>query len=209
MSNPRTIHQIVDALIAATEPLGVSVSPDQLAAGYGVVGPYDIDTPVSARITSRPVLYDHTYESFTPSFEGHLGTVLFGLDLIEERKLPSLAYAFEAHGEDGALDLAYVMRFTLRVSELVTDARPAPETMPTKGSRVTVSLAVADDPDEHGQPVVRVSAFSLPKPKRARRATLGAALASVTTPEAKPAKRALAVSGDGHAGDDAGRLVAA
>lgn len=206
MSTPRTIHQIVDALVAATEPLGVPITTDQLAADYGVVGPSDTEAPVSARITSRPVLYDESYESFEPAFDDHLGTLLFALNLIEERELPSLAYAFEKYGEDGALDLAYVMRFTLRVSQLVTERQPAPETMPTKGSRVTVSLAEGAEPDEHGRAVVRVAAFSLPKPKRARRVSLAGALSAS---KAKPAKDALAVSGDGHAGDDAGRLVTA
>ena len=103
--HPRSIEEIVDEIIASTAPLGSSVSADQLAATYGVVGPQDCDHPVIAKVTSTPVdLAD--YDSFEPLFDDHTGTFLFAVNLVEERKLPSLAYAYEAYGTDDGLDRA-------------------------------------------------------------------------------------------------------
>ena len=207
-SQPRSTQEIVDAIIAATAPLGASISADRLAADYGVVGPQDVDQPVLARVTSTPVdLAD--YDSFEPLFDDHTGTFLFSVNLIEERKLPSLAYAFEAYGTDDGLDRAYLSRFTMRVSELLTVAKPQPTGMPVKGMSVTLGLAVASDPDDQGDPVVRVSTFSVPKPKRARHARIADRVKPpVSRTPQRPAREALAVSGDGHAGDDGRRLVA-
>ena len=207
-SHPRSIEEIVDEIIASTTPLGSSVTADQLAASYGVVGPQDCDYPVVAKVTSTPVdLAD--YETFEPLFDDHTGTFLFSVNLVEERKLPSLSYAYAAYGDESGLDRAYLSRFTMRVSELLTVSKPQPGAMPVKGMSVTLGLEIAPEPDDQGDPVVRVSTFSVPKPKAARRARIADRVKPpVSRPAQRPAREALAVSGDGHAGDDGRRLVA-
>ena len=158
----RTVQQIVAEIISNTEPLGVSITEEQLAQEFGIVGPSDVDAPIKAKVTSTPLdLAD--FDGFEPLFDGHVGTLLFGVNLIEERKVALLACAFDAYGNGGGLDRAYVSRFTMRVSELLTVSKPEPLAMPQRGKTVTLGLEVAAQRDESGEPVINVATFSVPR----------------------------------------------
>lgn len=180
---PRTLEQIVTETMETVTPLGVGVTFDRLEARYAVIGANDISGEVErfkAVVTSEPIVYDDRYEKFEPRFPGHVGTVLFAIAAIEERKLDSLELAFEEFGEDGVLDLAYVSKLTMRVEKLLTENQPDPGVMPMKGMEIDILCAIAQEKvdgeftgeaalDELGQKIVNVVKYSVPAPKAARR----------------------------------------
>ena len=157
-----TVQQTVAETINNTTPLGVSITEEKLAQRFRIVGPSDTDAPIKAMVTSTPVdLAD--FDGFEPLFDGHVGTLLFGVNLIEERKLAPLACAFDTYGTEEGLDRAFASRFTMRVSELLTVQRPEPTAMPQKGMAVTLRLEIAAQRDDSGQPVINVATFSVPE----------------------------------------------
>ena len=216
----RTLVDVVEDTLAGVRPLGVPVPLDRLDQRYAVVGPADVDRPVVARVTSSPVTLGLGDPGFEPRFDGHVGLHLFAVDLIEERKVPSVLLAYETHGTADGLDLAYLNRFTMRVREALTVDRPAPRATPMKGMAVVVGLEVGETPDELGHPVVRAATYRVPEPARPRRGAFAAAaretaaldeaappVSAAPTVSAHPGA-AIHVSGDGDPGPNRARVVA-
>ena len=213
-NDPRTVAEAVAEALSGVEPIGYALSLDDVLDRYHVVGPAEAGVPVVATVTSTPRVLTDADPGFRPAFDGHVGTHLFSLSLIEERKVDLLAHAFEAYADDdGRLDLAYVSRFAFTGREALTARRPSPIPVGKK-MRVTLILGVADALDGRGRPIMNVESVTPPESTAGR--DLGALLrgrVASTTPRgvgaASPAPAAaLVVHGDGHAGPDGDRLVA-
>lgn len=211
-NTPRTVAEAVAEALSGVEPIGYALSLDDVLDRYNVVGPAEAGVPVVATVTSTPRVFTAADPGFRQGFDGHVGTHLFSLSLIEERKVDLLAHAFETHADaDGRLDLAYVSRFAFTGRETLTAQRPSPSRI-GKRMRVTLMLSVADARDGLGRPIMNVESVTPPESTAGR--DLGALLqgrAASTTPRdpaVAPPAAALAVHGDGHAGPDGDRLVA-
>ena len=174
----RTVEQIVDELLAGpgVAELGVPVSEEQLAKKYQLIAPrhFEGKETVKRRCTvlTNPNEEWFVNEALAGAVPEYLGTQIFAVNVIDERKLDSLSLAWDRVGdEDGCIDLGYLSAFTMRIRVNHFEGRKSP-TLPMKKDGIVVNFELTDRLDELGQPIIEEVSFRVLAAERGEGVTL-------------------------------------
>ena len=86
-------------------------------------------------------------------------TQIFAVNVIDERKLESLALAWDrVADDDGCIDLGYLSAFTMRIRVNHFEGRKSPA-LPMKKDGIVVNFELTDRLDELGQPIIEEVSF--------------------------------------------------